>query len=532
MKHSYFPFLSVTVLLLLGMQHSRAQSADDIMPYVQQHQKIAVRVAEQTGIPASILLSQAILEGNAGKNHLVLRGNNHFALKCGNDWSGETYEVMADEYDANGDLITSCFRQYRSKEASFEDFAAFLSRPNRANRFGFLFKLPRKDYQAWAYGIEQTLHPQQKGYATQLTHLIEDYKLNRFDNISQEEMRNEEAFLKTGFQHNNRVKVIYTELGQSLEQIAGKYDIKLSKLCQYNDLDLVATNAPFAVGTPIYLQPKKSYSHDNSFAYHQVKFGENMHQIAQMYGIRLKDLYKRNGLVMGAQPAAGQRIMLRKPIAEAAEDAFSMQETTAERALRNRSSINNNGFTEPNSSVFNREENDKTPSGELPAIVPQYYSNTTPAAPAHYSAPTHSPTYTSGSVSMSNIVYTSDGMPVTSTVVPESAVIRHEYIHSEPTLARKLTPIKPAKMSTPSLAKAQEQRVTTYVPSKQQPKGAITPYYLPKTAQKSILDYHMVRSGETLFGISRKYGMDVDTLKRLNRMKDNVIVEGQKLRVK
>ena len=44
--------------------------------------------------------------------------------------------------------------------------------------------------------------------------------------------------------------------------------------------------------------------------------------------------------------------------------------------------------------------------------------------------------------------------------------------------------------------------------------------------------YHTVVRGETLFGLSRKYGSSVEDIKRLNSLDGNVISVGQVLRVK
>ena len=44
--------------------------------------------------------------------------------------------------------------------------------------------------------------------------------------------------------------------------------------------------------------------------------------------------------------------------------------------------------------------------------------------------------------------------------------------------------------------------------------------------------YHTVDSGDTLFGLSRKYGSSVEQIKELNNMDGNIISLGQKLRVK
>jgi LysM repeat protein len=52
-------------------------------------------------------------------------------------------------------------------------------------------------------------------------------------------------------------------------------------------------------------------------------------------------------------------------------------------------------------------------------------------------------------------------------------------------------------------------------------------------AKKSpTTSYHQVRSGETLYSISRRYGMQVDELRRLNQLgAQDAIYPGQKLKV-
>jgi LysM repeat protein len=379
--------------------------------------------------------------------------------------------------------------------------------------------LPKKDYQAWAYGIEQALHPQQKGYSTQLVHLIEDYKLSRFDHFSEEDMLAEEAYSKTGFVHNNRVKLIYAEPLQSLEQIAVKYNVKLNKLLKYNDLEGVLTDTPLEIGVPIYLQPKKAYAYDKTLAYHEVKLGDNMHKIAQRYGIRLRDLYKRNEFAIISQPLVGQRVMLRDVDTAIEQLVRHESETTAEIAAKN-NAILNHAFEEPIGVTRNRTDEKEHSSDELPPIVPKNYDRTAsaPHAPIHFNAPAQDPL----PINPPELVI----------IAPENPAQRHNFIDTEPTLTRKLTPIKPKKIVAPAVSKMTEQRSTTYLPSKPQSKGASKPNTLQPSVQKTVYDYHFVQNGETLFGISKKYGTNVDTLKRLNRMTDNRIVEGQKLRVK
>ena len=48
---------------------------------------------------------------------------------------------------------------------------------------------------------------------------------------------------------------------------------------------------------------------------------------------------------------------------------------------------------------------------------------------------------------------------------------------------------------------------------------------------KSSTGVHVVKPGETLFGISRRYGIDLEKLKKMNKLPDDIIEVGQKLMV-
>jgi len=68
---------------------------------------------------------------------------------------------------------------------------------------------------------------------------------------------------------------------------------------------------------------------------------------------------------------------------------------------------------------------------------------------------------------------------------------------------------------------------------KQQPiaKTAATPAQ-GKKAKAASAKTHVVKAGETLYQISRKYGLTVEQLKQLNNMGKNVTIQpGQKLNV-
>ena len=114
--------------------------------YIDQYKDIAISEMKRTGIPASITLSQGIIESNSGESNLALNYKNHFGIKCKSDWKGET--TYQDD-----DAKQECFRVYPNSNASYIDHSNFLkTRPNYAP----LFELDPVDDSAWAYGLKKS----------------------------------------------------------------------------------------------------------------------------------------------------------------------------------------------------------------------------------------------------------------------------------------------------------------------------------------------------------------------------------------
>ena len=124
------------------------------------------------GIPASITLAQGCLESANGNSDLAVRANNHFGIKCHNDWKGPTY------YKKGDDPGKSCYRKYRSASESFKDHSDFL---RYGQRYAFLFDLQITDYKGWSHGLKKAGYATDPKYAQKLIKIIEDYQLYRFD---------------------------------------------------------------------------------------------------------------------------------------------------------------------------------------------------------------------------------------------------------------------------------------------------------------------------------------------------------------
>ena len=101
---------TLTLLLVLSTVLSAdAQSLSmDYLRYIEQWSPLAVRHQQQYGIPASITLSQGLLESCAGLSRLATEGNNHFGIKCHKDWTGDG--IYADDDEKN-----ECFPQIRRR---------------------------------------------------------------------------------------------------------------------------------------------------------------------------------------------------------------------------------------------------------------------------------------------------------------------------------------------------------------------------------------------------------------------------------
>jgi flagellum-specific peptidoglycan hydrolase FlgJ len=143
--------------------------------YIFLYKEIAIQEMKRCGIPASIKLAQGILESGFGNSNLAKKSNNHFGIKCKNEWKGKKV------YHTD-DLPNECFRKYDSVIESYIDHSDFLR--NRKH-YEFLFSLDPLDYKSWAYGLKKAGYATNPKYAENLIRIIEEYNLNQYSIISE-----------------------------------------------------------------------------------------------------------------------------------------------------------------------------------------------------------------------------------------------------------------------------------------------------------------------------------------------------------
>lgn len=174
---------SLSLIFIIISSPGMAQGDIDVKKkYIEQFRWIALKEMELTGIPAAIKLAQGLLESNAGFSTLATEANNHFGMKCHNDWTGLTYFKEDDDRDDKGRLIPSCFRKFSSPEESYHAHSLWLTqRPRYSN----LFTLDPDDYKGWAHGLKKLATLPIQLMATNLFPLLRNLnfiKYSRFKN--------------------------------------------------------------------------------------------------------------------------------------------------------------------------------------------------------------------------------------------------------------------------------------------------------------------------------------------------------------
>ena len=362
MKKIVLLFISIALSVVIYAQTAA------IKLYVETYREIAINEMVRTGVPAAITLAQGILESQSGQSELCQQSNNHFGIKCKDEWTGPF--VLHDD-----DKKNECFRVYANAEESFRDHSDFLkNRPYYTD----LFKLAGDDYKAWATGLKKDGYATERNYPQLLIKLIEDNNLQEYTAIAMERIKN--PGLQTYAANNNTVqantaaitppvqaqavntntnavtvntdnnnkttvaedkdedddsvvnkdthdalndidvntdaypdgvftinetKVVYAKAGTSLLALASNYNIAYKTLMDFNELE---KGDILSKDRLIYLEKKPKRGHRD---FHVVTAAETMEDIAQKEGVRLESILQYNTIQKGSQPAAGTKIYLR-----------------------------------------------------------------------------------------------------------------------------------------------------------------------------------------------------------------------------
>lgn len=166
---------------LEGMDH------DAFIAYVG---NIAKADMKSSGILASIVIAQAILESSWGQSELSLKANNLFGMKAnlsGNTWDscwdGDIYAKKSPEDDGNGNIteVLSDFRAYDSPTLSIMDHSDYLCGAKNGDKLRYEGLFGETDYRTAAQIIKDGGYATDSKYVDKLCNIIEEYNLDSYD---------------------------------------------------------------------------------------------------------------------------------------------------------------------------------------------------------------------------------------------------------------------------------------------------------------------------------------------------------------
>ncbi|WP_270286701.1 glucosaminidase domain-containing protein [Enterococcus casseliflavus] len=154
--------------------------------FIQQVGPMAQEVAGANDLYASVMIAQAILESGWGQSTLTTLANNMFGIK--GSYNGQFVEMQTMEDDGNGNLypIIAKFRKYPSLKESFQDNAHVLKTTSFSPGVFFYHGAWKsntnsyRDATQWLQGRYAT----DTSYASKLNNLIETYNLTQYDTSS------------------------------------------------------------------------------------------------------------------------------------------------------------------------------------------------------------------------------------------------------------------------------------------------------------------------------------------------------------
>jgi LysM repeat protein len=282
------PSLTIILSFLILILHAQKQTPTQ---YIDRYKELAIIEMYRSGVPASITLSQGVLESSSGNSRLAKFANNHFGIKCKGNWTGKTIY-------ANDDAPDECFRAYRSVLESYKDHSDFL----RKNwRYHELFELKITDYKGWCHGLRKAGYATNPQYGKILINLIERYELSQYDTRKLPKKKTPEEGEKI-----NGVPIKIASKDETVRSIANENYLKDKHIRKWNDLP---RDEEIKTGEIVYLKPKRRRGFEQK---HIVTSSDNMRSISQTYGIKLKHLYKKNRMETGTEPKEGEVLYMHK----------------------------------------------------------------------------------------------------------------------------------------------------------------------------------------------------------------------------
>jgi LysM repeat protein len=356
-------------------------------------------------------------------------------------------------------------------------------------RYHELFELKSTDYKGWCHGLRKAGYATNPQYGNILISLIDRYELHQYDGAKLP--GTELPTLEVG-ETVNGVAVKTAKQGETVETIASDNYVKDKHIRKWNDLPKDAKIEP---GETVYLKPKRRRGSEEK---HIVIQGEDMRDISQQYGIKLKLLYRKNRMEKGTEPKEGEVLYMQKKRSN--DDAVDLankkpkwQEDEPKEFV--------NPHSIPKKVIDTTDFSNPGAKNKVNLTVPDYHTVNKGDNIYRIAERYH--------------VFEEDILRWNSNLNPSTMSIGQKIYLSEDA----------AKKNNATVKSSLEKPVI---------KAPITEKEIEEIKEDIVVDgpvKHVVVKGDTLYNICKRYEVTVDQLKEWNKLENINIQLGQKLQV-
>ena len=488
----------------------------------------AQAIAAQRGLYASMMIAQAALESGWGTSSLSTNAYNLFGVK----WNGYgAYINMPTQefYGGAYHTVYAKFQRYSSYAESLNAYANLIVShfPNSTKANASSYAVAANNLRNGVYGTYATA----PNYASSLINLIQQYDLTKYDTPGSTTTTSDSNSSNTSSTPNNVVATSsYTvKAGDTLYAIASRYGLSVASLKALNNLNsnlihvgqtlkvsgTASTNQSNQTSSQTNSQTSNNNGATNSGSY-TVKAGDSLWGISHKYGMSIDSLKSLNNLssnfiypgqVLKVGQSNNQSNTTSKPSVSQSTNSSNQSGSYTVKAgdslwgISHKYGMSIDGLK----SLNNLSSNFIYPGQVLKVGQSSNQSNTA-------SRPSASQSTSSGNRSGSYTVKAGDSL----------WGISHKYGMSIDGL-KSLN-----NLSSNFIYPGQVLKVGQ---SSNQSNTASRPSASQSTSSGNRSGSYTVKAGDSLWGISHKYGMSIDGLKSLNNLSSNFIYPGQVLKV-
>ncbi|MFC6997527.1 LysM peptidoglycan-binding domain-containing protein [Rufibacter roseus] len=321
------------------------------------------------------------------------------------------------------------------------------------------------------------------------------------DKVTKAELKTIASSRKAVFTSLNGLKAIVAQENDTKDILALQADISTRKFLRYNDL---RSFDPIVPGKKYYLQTKRTKSDTD---YHVARAGETMHDIAQEYGVKLSRLLSKNRMKKTEALVQGRLVWLKHTRPKTTPVEFRSVEVE----FKEEPAIPSQG--QQKQQVIAKKSESTSEKGKPEATKGAIASE--PTATVSTSPAQDKATASGSSTKAENGALAANEPMNHQESAVDSITVKAATTAATYPVKRNSAPVQPKAPDEPLVAE-----VKPAAPVKQKP------------ASVEVSTEHAVKSGETLYAISKQYEVAMEDLVAWNKLDVNApLALGQKIRL-